>query len=150
MRRFQFRLERLLALRAYKEREWQAKLAEKTGHCIRLARRIRDVDAETDRSFRQRFTVDEAFDFGLLQSWELYLNRLARERLKLEAELEERKREREDVQHKFLEVSREKKVLEKLKERKQAEYYTEQKLEEFNLLNETNSGQIIRKRIRET
>ena len=147
MRRFQFRLERLLKIKVYRELEWQAKLAEKMGHCIRLAGRIRDNKEETDRGFRQRFSGGGALDLNLLQVLELYLKRLSGERIRLEAELEERMREREEVRLKFSEVSREKKVLEKLKERKQAEYYAEQKQEEFKLLDETNSGRIARKKI---
>ncbi len=34
MRRFQFRLERFLELRRWKEREWELKLARALGECL--------------------------------------------------------------------------------------------------------------------
>lgn len=73
------------------------------------------------------------------------MNRMDREKLRLQDELEQKTREREECLRKYLEVSREKKILEKLKERKQAQYYVEQKVEEFKSLDETNSCQTIRK-----
>ena len=150
MRRFQFRLERLLELKAYREQEWQNKLAEIMGICIRLARQIKEIVCEADRSFKQRFRGQRAeeLDLNLLEYRELYLIRLEKERMKLEGELQEKLCKKEEIQQKFLEASRERKVLDKLKERKQIEYYAKQRLEEFKLLDETNSSQIAREKLR--
>jgi hypothetical protein len=46
MRRFQFRLERFLELRRWKEREWEIALAKILGECLLLENRIAEITAE--------------------------------------------------------------------------------------------------------
>ncbi len=142
MRRFRFRLERLLALKAFKEREWQTRLAEITGACVRLAIRIKEIEMEANLGFKRRFQSGEGLDLLLLQARERYQARLESERGRLEEELEVKTAKRVEVQKKFLEASKERKVLEKLKERKESEYYAEQRAEEFKSLNEVTSSLI--------
>ena len=43
MKRFHFRLERLLDIRSYRERQWLAKLAAASGLCTRLMRKITET-----------------------------------------------------------------------------------------------------------
>ena len=76
---------------------------------------------------------------------ENYINRLGQERKSLEKELEERKRQHSEVQQKYQEVSRDKKVLEKLKEKRESDYYKQAKLGEFKEVDDLNSSQFLRK-----
>ncbi len=151
MKRFRFRLERLLELRAYKEREWQARLAQIMGLCLKLARQIKDNRREAERSFREDYSASDAgtLDMKALQYREYYLRRLDQERNNLETELEQRFIERNEVQGKYLDASRQRKVLDKLKERKQEEYYAAQKRELFKDQDEISLSRQAGKTIRE-
>jgi flagellar FliJ protein len=149
MRRFRFRLERLLEIRAYREREWQAKLAQAMGTCIRLANQIKDNTEAVGRSFFQDWKKKDSkeLDLELLRYREHYQRRLIVENQRFEIELEQSIKIRDEVQQKYLEVSKQRKVLDKLKERKQVQYYAQAKREEFEQQNEISLGQKARKAI---
>ena len=145
MKRFHFRLERLLEIRSHRERQWLVKLAAASGLCARLMRKI----SETGEAARGAFYIDSRkgneLDLSVLTYRENYINRLGRERKSLERELEERKRQHSEVQQKYQEVSRDKKVLEKLKEKRESGYYKQAKLGEFKEVDDLNSSQFLRK-----
>lgn len=145
MKRFHFRLERLLEIRSHRERQWLAKLAAASGLCARLMRKI----SETGEATRGAFYIDSRrgneLDLFVLAYRENYINRLGQERKSLEKELEERKRQHSEVQQKYQEVSRDKKVLEKLKEKRESDYYKQAKLGEFKEVDDLNSSQFLRK-----
>ncbi len=145
MKRFHFRLERLLEIRSHRERQWLAKLAAASGLCARLMRKI----TETGEAARGAFYIDSRkgneLDLAVLTYRENYINRLGRERMSLEKQLEERKRQHSEVQQKYQEVSRDKKVLEKLKEKRESDYYKQAKLGEFKEVDDLNSSQFLRK-----
>jgi flagellar FliJ protein len=145
VKRFHFRLDRLLELRSYRERQWLAKLAIASGHCIRLSHRI----SETGEAARGAFYTDikrgHELDLSLLTYREHYINRMNLEQRKLKKELEEKLRRRSEVQKKYQEVSRDKKVLENLKSKRESEYYAQAKLEDFKITDDLNSSQFIRK-----
>lgn len=144
MKRFHFRLERLLELRAYREREWLAKLAEATGRCVKLGRRIRENASQAREAFKSPYLSQQVVDLQLLAYREHYLTWLEAQRRRLEQELAERQSQRREVQKKYLEVSKERKVLEKLKERRAADYYAQSRAEEFKLMDESSSSQYTR------
>jgi flagellar FliJ protein len=145
VKRFHFRLERLLEIRSYRERQWLAKLAAASGLCSRLMRRI----SETGEAARGAFYIESRrgveLDLSVLNCRELYIKRLGQEQRKLEEELEEKMRHRSEVQKKYQEVSRDKKVLEKLKDKRESDYYTRARLEEFKEVDDLSSSQFIRK-----
>jgi len=145
VKRFHFRLERLLEIRSHRERQWLAKLAAASGLCARLMRKI----TETGEAARGAFYIDSRkgneLDLAVLTYRENYINRLGRERMSLEKQLEERKRQHSEVQQKYQEVSRDKKVLEKLKEKRESDYYKQAKLGEFKEVDDLNSSQFLRK-----
>ena len=145
MKRFHFRLERLLEIRSHRERQWLAKLAAASGLCARLMRKI----TETGEAARGAFYIDSRkgneLDLAVLTYRENYINRLGRERMSLEKQLEQRKRQHSEVQQKYQEVSRDKKVLEKLKEKRESDYYKQAKLGEFKEVDDLNSSQFLRK-----
>ncbi len=145
MKRFHFRLERLLELRSYRERQWLAKLAAASGHCIRLSQRITEASVAARGAFYTDIKRGRELDLSLLTYREHYINRMNLEQKKLKKELEEKLRRRSEVQKKYQEVSRDKKVLEKLRSKRESEYYAQAKLEEFKIADDLNSSQFIRK-----
>ena len=74
-----------------------------------------------------------------------YINRLGQEERKLKEELKEKMKQRSEVQQKYQEVSRDKKVLEKLRAKRETAYYAQAKLEEFKEVDDLSSSQFIRK-----
>jgi flagellar FliJ protein len=147
MRRFQFRLEKLLKIRKYREREWELKLADITGKCILLENKIKQCRENISHTLDERFYLSGTLDIYNLIANEMFIARMNQDIINYGIELEQRKREREVIKQKYLEVSRERKILDKLKERKEAEYYQEEKKEEFNIINEINEGDLIRKKV---
>ncbi len=143
MKRFQFRLEKILNLRRYREREWEQKLAVISGICIGLENRIEMLKREKER-VAFRYVVGTNMDVSTLVSRELYTLRINKGIEELEEELEKRREELEEVRKKYLEVSKERKVLEKLKERQESKYYYEQKLEDIKVVDDLNNAKTNR------
>ena len=91
MRRFQFRLERFLELRRWKEREWELALAKVLGECLLLERRIAEIAAEVSASFLSEFRTGSMIDIDSMTRRELYVQRLARERERTQTTLAEKR-----------------------------------------------------------
>jgi len=140
MRRFQFRLERLLELRRWKERERELALAKILGECLLLENRITQIGAEIGASRLAVFTHGARVDVEAMSRRELYVRRLAGERERTQRALDEKRREMEKVRARYLEASRDRKVLDKLKERRASEYYDHQRDEEFKSVDDMNSA----------
>ena len=146
MRRFQFRLERFLELRRWKEREWEIALAKVLGECLLLERRIAEIAEEISASILSGFRTGNMIDIDAMARRELYVQRLARERERTQTTLAEKRVELEQVRAKYLEASRERKVLDKLKERQAADYYEQQIDEEFKTIDDMNTAAATRHR----
>ena len=73
MRRFRFRLERLLEIRSYWERQWLAKLAAASGHCIRLSRTITQKGEAARGAFFTNIRKGRELDLSLLTYREHYI-----------------------------------------------------------------------------
>ncbi len=144
MRRFQFRLERFLELRRWKEREWELKLARALGECLVIENRIREIAEEIGASRLAQFSEGGRVDVEAMARRELYVQRLALERERAQVTLEEKRREMEKVRARYLEVSKERKVLDKLKERRSEEYYDRQLDEEYKAVDDLNSSAAAR------
>ena len=144
MRRFQFRLERFLDLRRWKEREWEIRLAHATGKVVLLKSRIAEIGVEIGASYGRSFTDGTAVDIHAMAGRELYVQRLAAERTRKEAELAVRLRELEEVRGRYLEAARDRKVLDKLKDRRAGEYYEHQRDEEYKAIDDLNTASSLR------
>jgi flagellar FliJ protein len=140
MRRFQFRLERFLELRRWKEREWELALAKKLGECLLLERRIAEIAAEVSASFLSAFRMGNSIDIDSMMRRELYVQRLAKERQRTESELAKKRVELEEVRTKYLQAAKDRKVLDKLRERQQAASYEHQIDEEFKAIDDINTA----------
>ena len=143
MRRFQFRLERFLDLRRWKEREWEIALAKILGECLLLENRITEIGAEIGSSRLSVFTDGARVDVQAMARRELYVQRLLRERERARATLEEKRKEMEKVRARYLEAAKERKVLDKLKERRAGDYYDHQRGEEFKTVDDLNSAAAV-------
>jgi len=140
VRRFQFRLEKLLALRRYREKEWEIRLAEITGICINLEREIAYAESEKTRVlFKLKAGVGKV-DMEILNFRESYTARLNRRVAELVEELARRRLEQDEIREKYIKVSRDRKVLSKLKERREAEYYKEQKMNEVKEIDDISNS----------
>jgi flagellar protein FliJ len=149
MRRFQFRLERFLDLRRWKEREWEIALAKILGECLLLEHRIIEIGTEIGSSLFSDFTMGARVDVEAMSRRELFVQRLALERERAQVTLVEKRKEMEKVRAKYLEASKERKVLDKLKERRAGEYYEHQRDEEFKSVDEMNSAAAVSRGISE-
>lgn len=141
MQRFQFRLEPILKIRRYREKEWEMKLARISGICFDLQNRIEIRREEIRKSF---LSEGSGFDISILSSQELYRTRLQKERVSLSEELKKREKEKEKVKQSYLEASKERKVMDKLAERKESEYYRRQLREETKTLDDLAGGAAAR------
>ena len=63
MKAFRFKLERILSLRKHREREWEIKLAEITGECVRLSREIEERSMSKAEAFLKGTAAAEADAF---------------------------------------------------------------------------------------
>jgi flagellar FliJ protein len=145
MRRFQFRLERFLELRRWKEREWELSLAKVLGECLLLERKITEIAREVSTSFLSVFRTGNHIDIDSMMRRELYVQRLARERERTQAALVEKRAELEEVRGKYLEAARARKVLDKLKDRQAAASYERQIDEEFKTIDDINTAATTRR-----
>jgi len=147
MRRFQFRLERFLELRRWKDREWELALAKALGECLLLENRIAEIAREVSASFLSEFRSGTQVDVDSMMRRELYVQRLAREKVRTEATLAEKRAEMERVRVKYLEAAKDRKVLDKLKERAEAASYEKQLDEEFKTIDDINNAASTRREV---
>jgi len=144
MKRFDFNLQRILSLREYREKEWEIKLGEITGRCVSLSRKIEDRIRNRQAALRTWHETGSN-DVFYAAYMEEYMQRLSIEQIRLEDELEEAEVRRAEVQQKYLEASKERKVLENLKDKRRQEYYKEQLKTEFRNVDEMNTSAALRK-----
>jgi flagellar FliJ protein len=121
MRRFSFKLEKLLELRGFYERKAELVLAEKAGRCVLLDTQLRELADARTRTGREMFSAGRMLaDY---RAAELYIVRLNRDKERLVKELAEAELEREKARADYIEKHKSREVMEKIKERKAGEYY---------------------------
>jgi len=133
MKRFQFRLKKLLDIRRYEEREWEIKLAKVTGACINLENRIENNYVESRRSLKERAVIT---DLEWQRALSCYQQRLEQNCGSLKEELEHELLTRAGVEQEYLAASRKRKALAKLEDKQEAAYFKQQKREEVKALDE--------------
>jgi len=138
MKRFAFRLERVLELRDYAERQAEAVLAERSAVCARLGLALEENAKATVVASRERFRPGSgAADH---RAGELYALRLAKERERLMKDLALAETERETARLGYVEASKAREIVQKLRDRKEAEYYKAITREETKLMDDLASG----------
>lgn len=134
MKRFRFRLEKLLELRAFHERRAEILLAEKAGRVAILETSLAENAISRAASRREMFAPGRVLaDF---RATELYVLRLDREREGLVALLAAAELEREAARLAYVEKRRGRELMDKLKERRQTEYYRLAEREEIKALDD--------------
>lgn len=146
MRRFHFRLERLLRLKAHTEQEWEIKLGKATAECLSVEWKIDEALKGMASAFHQIHEPKRTLDMDFIYSAQRYMDRLSGRVDDLEDELVVKETARREVQNGYLEASKERKVLDKLKERRSGEFYKWERDEEKKELDDINNSSFIRKR----
>jgi len=143
MKRFAFDLEKLLELRAYREKEAELALARAMGELSALEARIRSVAEEKSQVASDRFSPGRtAFD---MRSAEFYLLRLEKTKESLMEAAAKAELVVEAARNAFVEASRDKKVIEKLREKRLAEHKKAAAIDEINAIDDISSGAAARR-----
>lgn len=142
MKRFAFRLQRVLDLRARAEDEAKQELAKAVGVLVGIEQRLKETAEEIVRAAKDRFKGGRSV--AELRASELYLVRLEKTKQSLleaaaKAELEVQRR-----REVFVEASRERKVIEKVQDKKKAEHKKAAEKEEAQRLDEIAGNAYIR------
>ena len=128
MKRFSFRLDRVLRLRRHAEHDWELKLGAATAECLaiqhQLEQTVSGIAAGAALGYR-------GLDTSQMINREMYRRRLEQQIQELSTVLAVREAHRDQVKQGYLEAQRERKVVDKLRERQEQEHYREQlRLEE--------------------
>ncbi len=148
MRRFAFKLEKVLELRRYHEREWELKLAEVTGRVLEVEH---EISAWADRRHgagRPHIAIGRV-DMSELHSREDFLLMVDDRVRNLQSRLVALHAERDRVRERYLEFSRRRKALSRLKERRGDDYYRESLRDEHRTLDEI-AGSMASRRVLES
>jgi flagellar FliJ protein len=135
MKRFNFRLEPFLRIRAYREKISELALARAVGHCVSLQGHLQDVRREIQENTACSIG-GILLDLSELQARNAYRSWLEKDLHSTQEGLARAELERKKKQEEYLTASRDRKVLEKLKERKAEEYYDVQWKEEYKRMDE--------------
>lgn len=145
MRRFAFKLEKILELRRHAERQWERKLADVTRRVVAVEREIEAWAVR--RHDTARFGAGPGtVDMMLLQSREDYINRIDQRVRELQHQVLALETERAKVREDYVRASSRRKALTRLKERRSAEYYRGALREEARVLDEIAATRLIRAR----
>ncbi|MFH2037251.1 MAG: flagellar FliJ family protein [Candidatus Zixiibacteriota bacterium] len=129
MKKFQFRLERVLQLKLHNEKEKQKKLAEAAQKVFNQQEKLAGL--VTDRHINQkeqRQCLLGKIDRSLMSNYSRYYLHLKKEEMMGTEMLNALKRAQEKKRLDLIEATREKKSYEKLKERKKEKYHKEAEL----------------------
>ena len=144
MKAFRFKLERILSLRKHAERDWEIRLAGITGECVGLRRAIEERTKRRTASMLEGGSGNATAEDLLTKH--LYMVRLDQEVGKKSAELAVCEQKRQEVQAKYIEASKERKILDKVKEKRSAAYVKEPRVEEVKQIDDINTGRVSRLR----
>lgn len=138
MKRFAFRLERVLELRSYAVTVAEAKLGEKSAVCDRLNLSLEANARATLDAARERFRPGgNAADH---RAGELYSVRLNQERERLMKSLAYAETERETARLEYVKVRQSKELVAKLREREESAYYKAVSREETKTMDDLANG----------
>jgi flagellar FliJ protein len=134
LRRFHFNLEKILKLRAYRERETEIELGRAVGVLTEIENRIftlaRDRTKAADEQFAPTHTMAE------IQNYERYILRLDKTRDQLLEDAARAELKIAEAREAYLEASRDRKVIDKVRERREKTYRKEMLAEEARVLDD--------------
>jgi flagellar FliJ protein len=145
LKRFAFKLEKILTLRLNRERETEVELGRAVGALSALENRIKRVAEEKVLAAGNRF--DKTHGAGDIRSYENYILRLDKTRDALLTAAAKAELEVEKARGVYLEASRDRKIIDRLKERREREYRAFTQREEIKVIDDIAGGSAARKRI---
>ncbi|GHV86685.1 flagellar protein FliJ [Spirochaetia bacterium] len=145
MRRFKFKLQKILKLREDRERETELELGKAVGALSALELKIRKVAEEKVKAAGNRFNT--ANNLNQMQSYDFYILRLDQTKDLLLEAAAKAEFVVEEARKVYLEASRDRKIIDKLRERREKEYRHTMKLEEIAVIDDISSGTAARKMI---
>ncbi|MDR0403263.1 MAG: flagellar export protein FliJ [Treponema sp.] len=142
MRRFHFKLEKILALRLNREHETELELGRAIGALTELENRIKALAEERAAAAASRFGKTRGA--AEILSYDNYILRLDRTKDALVGAAAKAELAVEEARAVYIEASRDRKVLDKLKERRQKEYRRSMLAEEVKTLDDISGGRAAR------
>ncbi len=146
MKKFRFSLQELKELRAFKEKEAEMVLAEKTGRMRLVELELERLAAEKVKTAHMRFSGSRNILDYLAD--ERYLARLEAEKEKRLKELVQAQLEREKALASYQEASKQKKVLDKLEEDEFELYRKDAEKQELMVMDDIVTGAGTRRALR--
>ncbi|MFO7781010.1 MAG: flagellar export protein FliJ [Spirochaetia bacterium] len=144
MRRFDFRLERILSLRRHTEDQAEQKLARVSGEYSQLQGELGRLTQEREATFRLGDPASRAdINYRIAQS--AYINYLETRSREVESRRVEKAGELDAAQTEYREAMKQRKVLDNLKTRRSDEYYREQRRAEGRELDDIGGQMSIRR-----
>jgi flagellar FliJ protein len=136
LKRFIFKLEKILKLRENREKETEIDLGKAVGLLSAIETKIRNIAEEKTTAVQNRFSGN----FNHMRSYEFYIQRLdkTKETLLEDAAIAELEVER--TREIYLEASRERKIFTKLKDRQEKGYRHAVNLEEIKIIDDISGG----------
>ena len=131
MKRFNFRLQKVLDLRKHREQEAKTELGRAIGILTKIENDIAINATKHDLAVKERFTgisgSDGAANDGSVSmlSWDTYILRLEQEAERLAEDAARAEEVVEEKRQLYLEASRDLKVMDKLKEKREKEHRKE-------------------------
>ena len=120
MKKFNFKLQKLLELRHHREREAEIALGHAMGELARIENEIQSIAVKRVDAAKLRFEGNKSP--SEMQYIDLYILRLDRTADKLMEDAAKAELKVSEARDVFIEASKEKKILEKLKEKREKEY----------------------------
>ena len=120
MKKFNFKLEKILRLRKFTEEECKHQLSLANAILSEIENNIKQMAVKRHNAAKNRFT-----DPMQIMSWELYILRLDQETQKLEEDAVKAQLVVEEKRAAYLAALRKLKAIEKLKEKRKEEYKKE-------------------------
>ena len=144
MRRFDFRLERILSLRKHSEDQAEQKLARVSGEYAQLQGELGRLTQEREATFRLGDPASRAdINYRIAQS--AYINFLESRSRDMESRRAEKVGELDSAQSEYREAMKQRNVLDNLKSRRSDEYYKEQRRAEGRELDDIGGQMSIRR-----
>ena len=142
MKRFRFRLEKILELRQNTEKEAKNELGKAISFLAEIENKIKENAQLQFQAANDRFNSISAFQTEGLSviAWENYIHRLEFEAEKLMEDAARAELVVEEKRNIYMEASRELKILEKLKEKRREEHREEMIAADAKIMDEMYSG----------
>jgi flagellar FliJ protein len=143
MKRFNFKPEKILKLRRYREEETEIALGRAVSALTAIERRMEVIGRDRLRAAEERFAPGNGT--AEIRSYEWYIRRLDLAMEKLLVEAAQAELAVEEARTEFIEASRDRKVLDKLRERRLKEHGKLLLAEETGILDEIAGSAVARK-----